>query len=473
MMPPRWTSSAWMRAGGAALVMCVSLVTLFGQAPAAPTPVQDPAGPTAAAPPVVTQETDGGRLRVLAGRSMVLTTTFDIRRIALTNPVVADATAVSPRELLIDGKAAGTISLIVWGGTTRVHYELVVEPGVTTLEQRMHELFPGEDIKVSVTDGAVILSGKASTNEVMLRSGELATTSLPDKKVINMLQLPGGEGSQQVMLQVRVAEVNRRAVEELGVSLFSTRQGFTSRSSTQAFPAPDFDDGNGGLGGMVFSDFLNLFFFQRNQGIGGVLKALQQNGNLQTLAEPNLIAYNGQEASVLVGGEIPIPVVSGTTGSVSVTYKEFGVRLKFKPTIAGDVIRLHVRPEVSALDFTNGVTLSGFRIPALSTRYAETEVELRDGQTFAIAGLLNSMGQDDKAAIPILSRIPVIGALFRSRTKRTDQTELMVLVTPRLVRPLNPDEVPPLPTTLPEVGGGSAPGDPGTPAAPASVPARR
>jgi pilus assembly protein CpaC len=461
MMRVRWSSPASISATGALLLVSAGLaVTLSGQAPAAQAPQPAPVAPPVAAPPVVTQETDGGRIRLQVGRSHVLTTTFDVRRMSLTNPAVADATAVSPRELLIDGKAAGTISLIVWGESTRVHYELVIEPGVTTLEQRMQEFFPGEDIRVSVTDGAVILSGRASTNEVMLRAGELATGSMPEHQLINLLQLPGGGGSQQVMLQVRVAEVNRRAIQELGLTLFTTRPGFTSRSTTQQFAAPDFeDDGEGGTR-LVFSDFLNLFFFQRNEGIGGVMKALEQSGNVQSLAEPNLIAYNGQEASVLVGGEIPVPVVSGNTGNVSVSWKEFGVRMRFKPTIAGDVIRLHVRPEVSALDFANGITLSGFRIPALTTRYAETEVELRDGQSFAIAGLLNTMGQEDKSAIPFLSQIPVLGNIFKSRARRNEATELMVLVTPRLVRPLNPDEVPPLPTTLPGIGTVPEPGAP-------------
>jgi pilus assembly protein CpaC len=422
---------------------------LAGQTPI----VEQTAVPTVTTPTAVLQETAGGRLRLVAGRSTVLTTAFDIRRMSLTNPEVADATAVSPRELLIDGKTAGTISLIVWGDATRVHYELVVEPAVTTLEQRMQELFPGEDIRIGVTAGSVILSGRASTNEVMLRAGEVATASMPELQVLNLLQLPGGGGSQQVMLQVRVAEVNRNAIQELGLSLFSTRSGFTARSTTQQFPAPNFED-EGGINGLVFSDFLNLFFFQRNEGIGGVLKALEQKGNLQSLAEPNLIAYNGKEASVLVGGEIPVPVVSGASGNVSVMWKEFGVRMRFTPTIAGDVIRLQVRPEVSALDFANGITLSGFRIPALTTRYAQTEVELRDGQSFAVAGLLNTMGQEDKAAIPILSQIPLIGHIFKSRAQRTEQTELMVIVTPRLVRPLNPDEVPPLPTTEPGLTGG-------------------
>lgn len=430
---------------GTAFVAALALLSpvTLGQAPA------QPAAPQPAAPLTVSQETDGGRVRIIAGRSIVLGTEFDIRRMSITNPAVADARAVSPREMLIDGKAAGTISLIVWGDAVRVHYELVVEPAVTTLEQRLHELFPAEDIRVSVSEGAVILSGKVSTNEVMLRIGEIAGLSLPEQRVINMLALPGGEGSQQVMLQVRVAEVNRKAVEELGLSLFTTRAGFTARSTTQQFTAPDFEEDQNTGTKLVFSDFLNLFFFQRNEGIGGVLKALEQSGNLQSLAEPNLIAYNGKEASVLVGGEIPVPVVSGNTGNVSISWKEFGVRLKFTPTIAGDVIRLKVRPEVSALDFANGVTLGGFRIPALTTRYADTEVELRDGQSFAVAGLLNTMGQQDSAAIPLLSKIPVIGKIFSSRTRRSEATELMVLVTPRLVRPLNPDEVPPLPTSLP------------------------
>jgi pilus assembly protein CpaC len=288
-----------------------------------------------------------------------------------------------------------------------------------------------------------------------------------------MLQLPGVDSSKQVLLQVRFAEVNRQAVLELGASFFATRPGFTGRVTTQQFRAPDFDDVAGQVGGLTFSDYLNLFFFQRTEGIGGLVKALQQRGNFQSLAEPNLIAYNGQEASFLAGGEFPVPVVSGTTGNVSVIFREFGVRLRFRPTIAGDVIRLHVRPEVSTLDFNNGITLSGFRIPALSTRYAETEVELRDGQSFAIAGLLNNIGQNDTAAIPFLSQIPIIGKLFQSKADRRTQNELMVLITPRLVRPLNPDEVPPLPTNIREIG------EPGQPAnggglsdAPASGPGR-
>ncbi|MEO5823188.1 MAG: type II and III secretion system protein family protein [Vicinamibacteraceae bacterium] len=429
---------------------------VVGLASVAQTPPPAPASRVAAAPaPAQTPApvSDSGRLerdRILmltAGRSMVLTTAYDITRIAITDPKIADAVVVQPREVLIDGRSAGTVSLIVWGVGRRDQYDVVVDPGVTTMQQTLQQLFPGEDIRVAVNDDAVILSGQVSTNTVMLRAAEVVAATKTNARVVNMLQLPGGSASQQVMLQVRFAEVNRAALMQAGFSLFTNAQRYSARTTTQQFAAPDFDDSGSG-DGLEFTDFLNLFFYDRKEGIGGVLKALESKGYFQSLAEPNLIAYNGQEASFLAGGEFPIPVVQGSAASNSVTivFKEFGVRLKFKPTIAGDVIRLKVAPEVSSLDFNNGITLQGFRIPALLTRRAETDVELRDGQSFAIAGLLNNVTQEDKAAIPILSKLPIIGALFKSKSDRAERTELMVLITPRLVRPLDPDEVPPLPT---------------------------
>ena len=388
------------------------------------------------------------RVALTAGRSTVLSTDFDISRIAVTNPAVADAVVVQPREILIDGKSAGTVSLIVWGSTQREQYDLVVEQGVTTLQRQLDALFPGEDIHVSSSDEAIILSGQVSSNPVVLRAGEIAQASASKAKVINMLQLPGGSESQQVILQVRFAEVNRRALTELGASLLLSRTNATGRTSTEQFAAPNFVKGDKpeDAQDMVFSDFLNLFFFQRTQGVGAVIKALRSRGFFQSLAEPNLIAYNGQEASFLAGGEIPVPVVQGATGTVTVQFKEFGIRLNFRPTIAGDVIRLKVKPEVSTLDFGNGITLSGFRIPALSTRRAETDVELRDGQSFVIAGLLDNLTQENGTAIPVLRRLPIIGNLFKSKSESAERTELMVLITPRLVQALDPDEVPTLPT---------------------------
>jgi pilus assembly protein CpaC len=325
-----------------------------------------------------------------------------------------------------------------------VQYDVVVDPGVPTLQQEFQSLFPGEEIRVSLSEDATILSGHVSNTNVMLRAGEIAEASGPKRKVVNLLQVPGGSESQQVLLQVRFAEVNRRILTELGLSLFVNRERFAARSTTQQFAAPAFDDTK--PNGLTFSDYLNLFFFDRREGVGGVMRALQTRGGFQSLAEPNLIAYNGQDASFLAGGEFPVPVVQGATGTVTIQFKEFGIRLTFRPTIAGDVIRLKVKPEVSSLDFANGITLQGFRIPALTTRRAETDVELRDGQSFAIAGLLDNISQNDRTAVPVLSRLPIIGSLFKSKSERAEQTELMVLITPRLVKPLDPDEVPPLPT---------------------------
>jgi pilus assembly protein CpaC len=403
-------------------------------------------------------------IHLTAGRSTILTTEFDVLRIAVTNPAIGDATVVQPREILIDGKTAGTISLIVWGSSRRAQYDLIIEPAVTTLQQQLQALFPGEGIQVGISDEAIVLSGSVSSNQVMLRAAEVAQASSSKLKVINMLQLPGGSESQQVLLQVRFAEVNRRALKELGASWFTSPTGVGNtigRVTTQQFAAPGFDkieytkesssfgsDVTSASGQFTFSDFLNIFLFSQKLDLGVMIRALQSKGYLQSLAEPNLIAYNGQSASFLAGGEFPVPVVQGLSNAVSVMFKEFGIKLNFTPTIAGDMIRLKVRPEVSSLDFANGITLSGFRIPSLITRRADTDVELRDGQSFAIAGLLNNLSQDDTSAVPILSSLPIIGAMFKSKAERAERTELMVLITPRLVRPLNPDEVPPLPNQL-------------------------
>jgi pilus assembly protein CpaC len=391
------------------------------------------------------------RITLTAGRSTVFTTSFDVTRIAVTNPAVADATVVAPREVLIDGKAPGTISLILWGGNQRAQYDLVIDPGVGALQQQLRGLFPGEDISVTVNDEAITLSGRVSSNTVMLRAGEIAEKTSSKSKVINLLRVPGTIDSQQVLLQVRFAEVNRNVLRETGVSLFTGPNGekdYVARTSTQQFAAPNFTN-SGGQNQLTFSDFLNLFVFNSKYQVGAVIRALQTRGLIQSLAEPNLIAYNGQEASFLAGGEVPIPIVQGGGAglpTVTVLYKEFGIRLNFKPTIAGDVIRLHVKPEVSSLDFTNGVTLQGFRIPGLIVRRAETEVELRDGQSFAIAGLLDNVSENDVQSVPLLGSLPIIGQLFRSKSDHLARTELMVLITPRLVRPLDPNEVPPLPT---------------------------
>jgi pilus assembly protein CpaC len=439
----RWTRLALLG------VLAFGSVSVGAQAPQPAAPPQTSAGTVP-------------RVTLAAWRSYVLPTDFDITRIAITNPNIADATVVSPREILLDGKSTGTVSLIVWGETQRAQYDVVVDPGVSTLQRQLQTLFPNEDIKANETAEAVILTGHASDQNVMLRAGEIAELIAPKARVLNLLQLPGGAGSQQVLLQVRVAEVNRRALTEVGASFFTGGVGVkdvVGRVTTQQFAAPSFTglnarydlDGNllSSEGQLTFSDFVNIFLFSNQEKVGLLIRALQTTGNFQSLAEPNLIAYNGQEASFLAGGELPIPVSQGLSGQVAITYKEFGVRLNFRPTIGGDVIRLKVKPEVSSLDFANGVSIGGVRVPALITRRAETDIELRDGQSFAIAGLMNNASQETKQGIPILSAVPIIGQLFKSRATNRDRTELLILVTPHLVKALNPDEVPPVPT-IPE-----------------------
>ncbi len=420
---------------------------LAGQAPStapAQPPEQTLPPPVITGPPIT--------VMIVTGGSTVVKTDFPITRFALNNPAVADATVVDPRQLLVDGKAAGNVSLIVWGaGQQLVQYDINVYPPTPALQRQFKSLFPGEDIQVSVADEAIVLSGKASSNAVALRAMEIAEKSSAKSKVINMLELPGGNENQQVMLQVRVAEVSRRALLEYGTTLFTgpkAIKNFSTATTTQQFGSASIEEGqNGADAKFSVSDLLNLFILNTKYDVSAVIKALRVRGYFQSLAEPTLIAYNGQEASFLAGGEIPVPVAQGgNSGAISVTYKEFGVRLTFRPTIAGDVIRMKVKPEVSQLDFANGITLSGFRIPALTTRRAETDVELRDGQSFVIGGLLNNMSQNDRAGIPGLSDLPIIGNLFKSRADRKEQTELVVIITPRLVRPLNAGETPALPT---------------------------
>ena len=257
----------------------------------------------------------------------------------------------------------------------------------------------------------------------MLRVAEVAQAAAPKGNVINMLQVPGAA-------DVAAGDAPGALRRGQPAALTESARPSSPARRVQGLGGPHDDAAVSGARlrrrtSLVFSDFLNLFLFNTKHNVGALLKALKQTGYFQSLAEPNLIAYNGQEASFLAGGEFPVPIVQGDTGAVTVEFKEFGVRLTFKPMIAGDLIRLHVRPEVSSLDFNNGILLEGFRIPALTTRRAETEVELRDGQSFAIAGLIDNKSQNDVAAIPFLSQMPIIGNLFKSKAERKERTELL------------------------------------------------
>ena len=386
-------------------------------------------------------EAEASELQLLVGRSAVLNIGTPITRVSLTSPDVADALVTNNQQLLVHGKAPGTISMFVWdraGGIKR--YEVVVQRDLSQLAEQLRQLFPGEEISVDSNGRDVVIAGTVSSKYVMERAADVAAGYVDKKEnVVNLLRQQEGVASNQVLLRVRFAEVSRTALTELGASFFTGANGYkdyVGRSTTQQFAAPFFDEENG-QPKLVFSDYLNLFVFNNKEGLGGVIKALQNKGLFQSLAEPNLIAENGKEASFLAGGEFPYPVAQGQAGNLSITivFKEFGIRLRFTPTVlGGDLISLKVAPEVSSLDFQNAVVANGFRVPALTTRRTETEVELRDGQTFAIAGLLNNNLTSTMQKIPGIGDIPILGLLFRSKAAQKAQTELVVMITPQIVR---------------------------------------
>jgi pilus assembly protein CpaC len=323
---------------------------------------------------------------------------------------------------------------------------------MVALDRQLAQLFPGEAIQAQSSGRQIVLSGKVSKKDVVERAIDVASGFVGKKdEVISLLQVQEGPRSNQVLLRVRFAEVSRSALTELGLSLFTGPGGINNtlgRLTTQQFPAPDFSDMSWSKesnkfgadvtessGKFTFSDFLNFFVLSQKYDLGLLVRALQTRGLFQSLAEPNLVAESGKEASFLAGGEFPIPIAQGSGANigVSVQFKEFGVRLAFTPTVVGNRVHLKVRPEVSTLDFANAVTLGGFRIPALTTRRTETELELENGQTFAIAGLMNNSMTSTMQKIPGIGDIPILGNLFRSKAARKEQTELVVMITPQIL----------------------------------------
>ena len=426
-----------LRVGGLALAVLASLAI---------------ARPAAAQETVSSAVTSSGDINVALGNSHVVSHPVVIRRVSIANPAVADAVPVSSQEILVNGKASGTTTLLLWdnaGG--RRMYQVHVSPDATTLQQDLNDLFPDDSISVGSTGGSVILSGRVSQQltaerAVAITAGFLGVTA-DDLSIVNHISVPD---PGQVLLQVRFAEVSRSAIEKAGINLLRIGEDYSGGTGT----------GRPSLGGRVgsdevtevLSDALNIFLIDHQNGVGAFIQALKSNGLFRSLAEPNLLAVHGEEASFLAGGEFPYPVVQGgaNVGAVTIQFREYGIRLNFTPTIqASGNIRLHVAPEVSTLDFANGLTLQGFNIPSILSRRAETEIELADGQTFAIAGLIDNTILEDIDKIPVLGDIPILGSLFRSKELRQNRSELLVLVTPRLVRPL--EEAPPVPTGEPDV----------------------
>jgi len=381
----------------------------------------------------------------MVGKSLLINTSERLKRVSVTDPAVADALVVSPTQVLVHGRSAGEISLVIWDELERSRsFDLRVDVDVTAAAEEEKNVFPDEQINVTPSRSAIVLSGHVSTEDVAKRAGQIAEAY--SKNVVNVLTF-GPVGAQEVLLEVKFAEVDRSATTQLGINIFSTGAantiGTITTSQFGGFGQQTVQDNTGGRvtpfqTNQTISDVLNLFLFRPDIHLGATIRALQQKNLLQILAEPNLIAVNGKEASFLAGGEFPFPIVQPGAGFTAVTiqFKEFGVKLRFTPVIMPNGnIHLKVVPEVSTLDFANSLTISGFTVPALSTRRAETEFELQDGQSFVIAGLMDNRVTNLNNKIPGIGDIPVLGNLFKSKNYQKSNAELMVLCTVRKVSP--------------------------------------
>jgi pilus assembly protein CpaC len=443
------------------LILTTFLVgTLFIPAAAQRAPSTQPGGQRQL---IVGGVDQAGQLSLTVNRTAVLTTAAPYKRVSVGNPDVVDFNAIAPTSILVTAKKPGVTQLIVWDEAERSQsIDLVVMMDLRGIQEQLRAAFPDARIEIIEANGVIVLRGRAPSLAVAEQAAQIAAPY--GAKVLNFLEIAGG---QQVQLQVRFAEVSRSALTALGVNgAFVAGSGFGGSNIGQVSPTA-LIPGEGSLvgdtpapqgialtGDQLISPAVTLYGGGQ---IGSVfveafVQALRQNNLLRILSEPNLIAISGQEASFLAGGEYPIPVAQSGAGAgggvpaITIEYREYGVRLTFVPIVLGDGrVRLKVAPEVSDLDFSTAVRFGGFLVPGLTTRKVSTTIELGDGQSFAIAGLLNSSVTTSKDVTPLLGDLPVVGALFRSVRYQRKETELVVLVTPRLVAPLNPDQVPALP----------------------------
>lgn len=395
-------------------------------------------------------------LSVSVGKTVLVDTAQPISRVAIGLADTAEVSGVSPTEVMVTGKAAGETSLIIWdihGGRQFFNVTVHSVPAVSsdnldTIRRELRAELPGQTVKVTYENNSVFLRGTVNDLNGSSRAVQIASTA---GKVVNLLNVNVPPSEPQILLKVRFASVDRNLEKQLGINLFDLGLGnAVGGVSTGQFSPPSISGtgssssstgggvtGSGGTAG--FSNELNLLAFFPGLKSGADIQALETKGVVEVLAEPNLLAANGKEASFLAGGEYPYPVAQGTGGSVTVTiqFKEYGIRLNFIPTITPrGTIRLQVAPEVSSLDFSNAVTLSGFEVPAITSRKVNTEVELQDRQTFVIGGLLNNQETETFEKVPFIGDIPILGKLFQSMTRTKTNTELIVIVTPEIVAPI-------------------------------------
>ena len=405
-------------------------------------------------PQLVTEGLEAGKLRLLTGKSALVRTNSPYKRLSVADPEIATARSVGETTILLTPKKAGTTQLVIWDERDASQMiDVIVTADIGVLGEQLKQLFPAAKITVTSANGSIVLSGQAPSAAVAEQAVQVATPY--GAKVLNLLEVSGG---RQVQLQVRFAEVSRQATQALGFNGAYGDGAFAGGSNIgQLNPTNILPGGKVGAtpppagftraapavspavtmygAGQIGSFYLEYF-----------VEALRQNNLLRILAEPTLVTVSGQEASFLAGGSFPIPVSGGAQNggspAVTVEFREFGVQLSFTPIVTGDgKIRLKVAPQVSDLDFTTAVKFDGFVIPGLTQRKVSTTIELAEGQTFAIAGLLNQSVSSSKDVVPLLGDMPVLGALFRSVKYQRKETELVVLVTPRLVEAMNPTQV--------------------------------
>jgi pilus assembly protein CpaC len=402
-------------------------------------------GPASPGPSSAQQGGQGSEtVHIIVGHSLVINTPSRVRRVLTGNPDVIESVVTSPGELVVTAKKTGSSSLVLWNesGRTRA-LDVYGDLDVTSLRSSLEQAFPNVNLDVRSEGSKVVLTGSVPTKDVGDQVVKMAGNFSPE--VVNGLQLAPPPHERQVMLKVRFAEADRNKLNQFGINLFSTGAGNTIGTiGTQQFSPLQLTQATGSATASTLgiSDLLNIFLFNPQINFGATIRLPEQKQVLQILAEPNLMAYSGQPAHFLAGGEFPYPVVQsvgtvGSTGAITVQFKPYGVKLEFIATIEDDdTIRLKVAPEVSSLDYSNAVTLGGFTMPALQTRRAETEIELKDGQSFGIAGLLDERTTVELSKVPGIGDIPILGELFKSRSVNKTNTELIVLVTPTIVDPV-------------------------------------
>jgi pilus assembly protein CpaC len=371
------------------------------------------------------------KLDLVVGKSLVLKSRNPVDRVSIAAPEIADFMLLSSREIYITGKEPGTTNLTIWQNKNVLAvYDLEVAFDISRLKQEMHKILPDEkELYVTAMHNSITLSGRVSSTAGLSQAVALAEAYAPKGKVINLLEVGG---IHQVMLEVRVAEISRSLLKRWGINYAYFKGADFAASTLGGLTEVD-------ITGVTYSSAVNALFSFENDGVTwmGFIDALKEDGLIKILAEPTLIALSGKTASFLAGGETPVPVPQGL-GSVAIEYKPFGVSLSFTPTVLSkDRISIEVVPEVSELDYSTALQYSGFVIPGIDTRKASTVIELADGQSFAIAGLLKETVRDRVSRFPLLGDIPVLGNLFRSRTFQRHETELVIIATPHLVKPLD------------------------------------